>query len=82
MKRRHVLNDADVPLPDRFPFADVLFSPIRNASGYGAAWLARSSGGREVAGSNPASPTKRTELQSATSPEGGGLRGGSPESPC
>jgi resuscitation-promoting factor RpfA len=27
------------------------------ASGYGAAWLARPSGGRKVAGSNPASPT-------------------------
>ena len=33
------------------------FAPEGDPSGYGAAWLARPSGGRKVAGSNPASPT-------------------------
>ena len=36
------------------------FPSERASSGYGAAWLARPSGGRKVAGSNPASPTKIT----------------------
>ena len=31
-------------LANRFPIAVALFSIIRNVSGYGAAWLARSSG--------------------------------------
>lgn len=34
-------------------------------TGYGAVWLARTSGGREAAGSNPVSPTSITSCRGA-----------------
>lgn len=43
------------PFPSVFPSMRNTFGKV--SSEYGAAWLARSSGGREVAGSNPAIPT-------------------------
>ena len=42
------------------PCHQLKFTPEPPLSGYGAAWLARPSGGRKVAGSNPASPTNST----------------------
>lgn len=49
------------PHPAAFATADwVCYDPPR--TGYGAAWLARLTGGQEVVGSNPASPiSNRTE---------------------
>lgn len=46
------------------------------SSGCGAAWLARLSGGQEVVGSNPASPTNETSSSDPASgiAEAGSLR--------
>ncbi len=52
----------NLPKPD-FPTCPCTKIPSEpGPSGYGAAWLARLSGGQKVAGSNPASPTNPIEV--------------------
>src|SRR6266567_9378039 len=45
------------------PLQGAASSTIALNTGCGAAWLARLTGGQEVAGSNPASPTRKVQVR-------------------